>query len=405
MVGGNMKKLLILTTFISLVFILVSYGADLESIYGYGDFSNLNSVTYDNSMILNSTALMKRNSRFFISFGVNVTSVNENRTVKLFDSYDNYLADYPVYEATYPYYNVQNVQIGYQHKYFALGLFYAPFSDNNYNSDYIEHDNYYVKTGEIRNYLIDNTNRLGFVLGVKPIKWVSITGSYQNIQGYVNKKYQHLFVDPTADDTTIVDKSTYSGNMWNAGLKLIPNNFIDISLFTEFPSNIRVEDDKTIDTLLTTQVNIIKYPYILGGEVKFKLPNRLPATIILDGNYSLWHNMQITDHTMGDSVYNDSTLNNAIFLRLVVKHKLSKNQCISFGASIQQSYIIQDLMIPTYIFGYTYISDNTFKLSGIISYSNYSFTNNEVNVNMPLSTTFNFSDFNFHFTASKCFDF
>lgn len=400
-----MKKLVILTTFISLVLISVSHGSDLEAIYGYGDFSNLNSVTYDNSMVLNSASLMKRNTGLYISFGVNIASVNEKRTVKLFDSYDNYLADYPIYEATYPYYNAQNVQLGYKHKYFGVGLFYTPFSDNDYNSDYIEHDNYYVKTGEIRKYILDNTDRLGFVLGVSPLKWLSVTGSYQNVQGFINEKYQHLFVDPTTDDTMVVDRNTYSGNIWNAGLKLTPNYFIDVSLFTEFPANVRVEDDKTIDTLLTTQVNIIKYPYIIGGELKFKLPNRLPATIILDGNYSLWHNMQVTDHTMGDSVYYDSTLNNAIFLKLMVKHKLSKNQCISFGASIQQSYIIQDLMIPSYIFGYAYSSENNFKLSGTITYSTYSFTNSEVNVNMPLSTTFNFNNFNFHLTASKCFRF
>ena len=400
-----MKKTPIIAIFLSFILISVSYGYTLETLYGFGNFSNLNSVTYDNSMILNSAALMKPNTGFFISFGANLNSVNERRSVKLFDSYDNYLADYPIYEGTYPYYTIQNVQLGYNHKYFGVGLFYTPFSNDNYKYDYIEHDDYYVKTGEVVKYSLDNTNRLGFVLGVNPLKWLSVTGSYQSIQGYVSKEYKHLFVDPTMTDTMISDKNTYSGGMWNAGLKFTPNGFVNVSLFGEFPANVRIQDDNAVDTVLTTQVNIVKYPYIIGGELKLKLPDRLPATIILDGNYSLWHNLQITDYTMGDSVYYDSTLNNAMFLKLTVRHNLSLNQCISFGASVQQSYVIQDLMVPSFIFGYTYISDNNFRLSGIVTYSNYSFTNGEVNVTMPQSTKFNLSRFNLQLTASKCFRF
>ena len=402
-----MKRLIILFTFLSLVFMINASGYDIEGIYGYGNFSNINMDTYNNSMVLNSASLMKRKTGFNISFSADIYSINEKRTVKLFDSYDNYLADYPIYESTHPYYDVQNVEIGYTQKYFGAGLFYTPFSDNNYNYDYIEHDDYYVKTGEVRRYSLDNTNRLGFVLGIRPLRWLSVTGSYQNIQGYINDKYQHLTVDPTVDDTTIIDRNTYSGNMWNAGLHLIPNYFVDISLFGEFPANIRIEDDNSnsIDTFVTTHVNIVKYPYVLGGELKFRLPNRLPATLIIDGNYTLWHNLQITDHTLGDSVYYDSSLNNSLYLKMVVKHELSANQCISFGASIQQSYLVEDLIVPSYIFGYTYKTNTGFKLSGVINYSTYSVSNSELNINMPFSTSMSFNNFYFRIKASKCFGF
>lgn len=404
MVGGNMKKAYIIIIAITIITLFTSLSAyNLEGINGYGDFDFLNTLNYNKSMIVNSASIFNLDQGLSLMIGCDYIVVNEKRSVKLFDSYDNYLADYTIYENSFPYYGLHNFEIAFRSKYVSAGLVYAPFRTNAYNYNLIEHDDYYVKTGEIIRYIQDNSNRVGFVLGATPLPWLGISGSYQNIQGKEYHRYEHLFVDVNMEDTTIIDKYAFSGNLFNVGINITPGNFVKASIFTRFRPKIRIQDDRTTDTLTLTYTNYVRYPYVFGGEIELKMPNKLPVTLIVDGNYTMWNNIQIT--TPNDSVYYDNTLNNSFYIKVQVEHKLSSSQRISFGTSVQQSYIETDLLIPSYIISYTYHSDNNLNLTGTFRYVDYGIPCTVLDENCMENSNVNFSNYYFNIILSKSVSF
>jgi hypothetical protein len=268
---------------------------------------------------------------FEFNASLSVVNSSEERSALGFDDFGNTIGNIAVYSKTSSYFIPGPFSVSYGDGVKGAGLAYYSRYDFNYE---------YSSTGRLDSYVVDEVIRSEREGDVKDIALglayrfgdlgVGVVAEY--LMGTVKDVYSHSFTNPSIEDT-LTEESTdlkgYTGGIgviYRAGYRAV----LGLSA--------RIQTDLKDGTELT-------YPKEIAFGAQLVPVAKLPTRAYLAVVYMPWENDV------------DEAFENVLDFRLGFEHQFLTNTYIRFGARLRNSYVREDLWLPSFSFGGGYFVD------------------------------------------------
>lgn len=299
-------------TLFSLIFLFLSLFAnflDFDNIGNFADPIDVRTFSMGNTTLFSPT-----NPSLFsgtlIMIGGGLTNVNEERSVWIFDTYNNTVGKSVIAKNTYQNIGFYGFVLSFETDMFRFGFNTTPYILTNYRFYDVKMDEFYVITSE------QEIKKDMSIYGYTPnfgIKYGMFKGgilvSILNGNSY--------YYERTINDTNEIERK-YKGLTFGGGFNINLEKTIELALYYNHDISIKSDSDSVV------------YPRKVSCGFKYTPANILPVTFIIQVDYEFWNKVKING--------TEQDYDNVLVFKTGIQHKIASGLFARLGYVYKTHY-------------------------------------------------------------------